>query len=136
MILKTEVKKVASPEEVARIMREILSAESQIDQDKEHVWVVGLTVANTIKYIELVSLGTLDKSVVSPREVFRHAISAGVKSIILVHNHPSGEVVPSKEDEVLTKRLVEAGKVIWIEVLDHIILGQYSFYSFKEAMEI
>ena len=72
------------------------------------------------------------RGLVHPREVFRTAIGKAVSSILLGHNHPSGDEAPSEEDLKITKRLVEAGKIIGIEVLDHIIIGKDSFCSFKE----
>ena len=119
-------------QDVAKIFRAILAAESEVDRDKEHFWSVGLTTINNIKYIELVSLGVLNMNFVHPREVFRLAILKAVDSIIVCHNHPSGAVQPSPQDEQITTQLVEAGKIIGITVIDHIIIGngvdgQYSF---------
>jgi len=100
---------------------------------KEHFWVIGLSTRNAIQYIDLVSLGTLNASLVHPREVFRFSILKAVSSIILSHNHPSGDAEPSEEDMRITRRLVEAGKIIGIEVIDHIVIGDRdNFYSFKE----
>jgi DNA repair protein RadC len=80
----------------------------------------------------MVSLGTLGASLVHPREVFRLAIFQAVASVIMVHNHPSGDSTPSEEDVKLTRRLIDAGKVIGIEVLDHIIIGSRMYKSFRE----
>lgn len=81
----------------------------------------------------LVSVGALDASIVQPREVFREATTAGAAAIIVFHNHPSGEPEPSPEDIALTGRLVRAGQLLGIEVVDHVILGEGRYYSFKEA---
>lgn len=115
-------KQIARPEVAARIFAAVLKAEHPSDQDKEHFWTVGLTTRNTIKYIELVSLGILNASLVHPREVFRTAIMNAASSLILVHNHPSGDPEPSQEDLTLTRRLIDAGRVMGIEILDHIIV--------------
>ncbi|MEW6358490.1 MAG: JAB domain-containing protein [Planctomycetota bacterium] len=104
----------------------VLGAEEPIDRDKEHFWTVGLTNAHHVKYVELVSLGTLNQSLVHPREVFRMAIAEGVASIILGHNHPSGNVEPSPEDCTITRRLADCGELLGIKVLDHVIIGQTS----------
>ena len=117
---------------VAEVIRSILKTESTIDQDKEHVWVIGLTQRNTIKYLELVYLGTLTGSPVHPREIFRYAISQGVASIIMVHNHPSGGIVPSQADIQITKQLKEAGKIIGIQLMDHIIVAGELHHSLYE----
>lgn len=94
---------------------------------------IGLTCKNTLKYLELVSLGTLDASLVHPREVFRFAIMKGVKAIVLAHNHPSGCMQASQEDIELTQRLAEAGRIVGIKVLDHIIVTeQDGYFSFSE----
>jgi len=79
-----------------------------------------------------VSEGTLNASLVHPREVFHPAIIDTAASIILVHNHPSGETNPSQEDKNITYRLVEAGKLLNIPILDHIIIGATNYFSFKE----
>jgi DNA repair protein RadC len=123
---------VSNPKLVANIASAILDAECPIDQDKEHFWVFGLNLKLKIKYIDLVSLGTLTESLVHPREVFRFAVMKGVASIILVHNHPGGESEPSPHDLKVTINLSEAGKILKIEVLDHIIIGKNNFYSFGE----
>lgn len=119
---------------LATVFHKVLECESEHDQEKEHFWVVALTTRNTIKNIELVSLGTLNESLVHPREVFRLAIMQGANSIILCHNHPSGDSTPSEDDHKITQRLVEAGKLLGIKVLDHIIIGNngtpYGFTSF------
>jgi len=77
-------------------------------------------------------MGSLNASLVHPREVFRSAIKRGSASIICIHNHPSGDPTPSREDLLLTNRLVEAGNIIGIEVLDHLIIGDGIFISLKE----
>jgi DNA repair protein RadC len=81
----------------------------------------------------LVSVGTLDSSPAHPREVFREATTASAAAVILFHNHPSGDPTPSDEDAELTRRLVSAGRIIGIHVLDHLILGDTKYFSFKEA---
>ena len=78
-----------------------------------------------------VSVGSLDSSIVHPREVFKEAISASAASVIFVHNHPSGDSEPSKDDIGLTKRLAEAGEIMGIDVLDHIIVCDHSYLSLK-----
>jgi DNA repair protein RadC len=118
---------------VADLFRRILASENEIDQDKEHVWVLGVNAKNVVKYVELVSLGTLDGSLIQPRETFRMAISKGVKSIILAHNHPSGEAIPSNEDTNVTRNLREAGRIIGIQLLDHVIVTKDRHFSFADT---
>lgn len=99
---------------------------------KEHFRVMLLDAKNRVITTELVSIGTLNTSLVHPRELFRRAIQACAAAVILVHNHPSGDPTPSAEDLSLTKRLVEAGKLLGIEVLDHLIIGDNRYVSLKE----
>jgi DNA repair protein RadC len=94
------------------------------DKSKEHFKLIILNTRNKITAINDVSTGTLNASLVHPREVFREAIKKSASSVILVHNHPSGDPEPSEEDLKITRRLVEAGRIIGIEVLDHIIIGK------------
>lgn len=114
--------KISSSIDLSIILKAILKFEDNFDKEKEHFWCIGLTTANKIKYIDLVSLGTLNTSVVHPREVFRNAIAQGVNSIIVGHNHPSNTTTPSEDDKAITKRLKEAGQLLGIELLDHIII--------------
>jgi len=118
---------------VAELLRGILAADSEIDQDKEHVWVLGLTRRNSVKYLELVSLGTLEASLMHPREIYRMAILKGVSSIIVGHNHPSGNLNPSQEDTTITKQLSEAGRIVGIKLLDHVIVTKEAHFSFADT---
>jgi len=123
---------ISSPQTIWRITKDLLEAEDKIDQDKEHFWVFHLNCQNKINLIELVSLGTLNASIVHPREVFTRAVGERSANIIVVHNHPSGALDPSEEDIVITKRLAEAGKLLGIELMDHLIVTLTGFISFKE----
>jgi len=103
------------------------------DHKKEHLFAVFLDSKNKIIKDEIISIGTLNSSLVHPREVFKEAIRNSANSVILIHNHPSGNPEPSEEDIEITKRLFEAGKILGIEVLDHVIVTKDSFHSFKET---
>jgi DNA repair protein RadC len=96
---------------------------------KEHFIAVFLDSKNKIIKDELISIGTLNSSLVHPREVFKEAIKNSANSIILVHNHPSGDCEPSEEDERITQKMIEAGDIIHIKVLDHVIIGKEKHYS-------
>ena len=132
MLVKARKQTVTNPQTVQGVLSKVLNSENEVDRMKEHFWVIGLSTRNAIQYIDLVSLGTLNASLVHPREVFRFSILKAVSSIILSHNHPSGDSEPSEEDLRITKRLVEAGKIIGIEVLDHLVIGRGSHVSLKE----
>lgn len=114
-----------SPRDACRAAAAIRSAQ------REHFMVLYLNSRNVVIYEETVSIGSLNANIVHPREVFRSAIARGAAAVILVHNHPSGDVSPSQEDLSLTSRLVEAGRLIGIEVLDHIIIAGHRYLSFR-----
>ena len=115
-----------SPEDVAAEVRSQLKGKK-----KEHFLVLCLDTRNRLIDCKLVSMGSLDTSVVHPREVFKEAISSCAASVIFAHNHPSGDPEPSKEDVELTRRLVKAGEIVGIDVLDHIIVCDEGFISLK-----
>ena len=93
------------------------------DKKREHLYVLLLDTKNKVIGRKLVSVGTLNQSLVHPREVFKEAIKASANAIILVHNHPSGDCEPSAEDEEITRKMREAGEVVGVKVLDHVIVG-------------
>ena len=99
---------------------------------QEHFLALYLDTKNQIIKKHIVSKGTLNASLVHPREVFNPAVKASANSIILVHNHPSGDPSPSKEDETVTKNLVDAGELLGISVLDHVVIGNEDFVSLRE----
>ncbi len=101
--------------------------------DKETFIVLHLNSKNKIIKEEIVSIGTINKTVVHPREIFKSAIKENANSIILVHNHPSGDPEPSEEDIFITEKLFEAGELLLIKILDHVIIGTNKWYSFKES---
>lgn len=102
------------------------------DKAKEHFKLILLNTRNKIIGISTISIGSLSASIVHPREVFKDAIMHSANAVVLVHNHPSGDTEPSEDDLKITKRLAEAGKILGIEVLDHIIIGKDNYFSFKE----
>lgn len=104
-------------------------------QEREHFIVITLDGASRVISTRVVSIGTLNQSLVHPREVFRGAISDNAAGIIVAHNHPSGQTEPSMEDKRVTKRLKEVGTIIGIELLDHVILTCRGYYSFSDENE-
>ena len=124
---KLNLQKISSPKDAADIyMHELRYLK------KEKFNVIFLDTKNHIISKENISIGSLNASIVHPREIFNRAVKRSSNAIILIHNHPSGNPEPSKEDVNITKRVVEAGKILGIDVLDHIIVGDLSYYSFKE----
>lgn len=100
--------------------------------EKEYFRAILLNIKNQLISIEEISVGSLNSSIVHPREVFKPAIKRSSASVILVHNHPSGDPTPSREDIEVTLRLSEAGRIIGIEVIDHVIIGNGTYVSLKE----
>lgn len=120
---KTTVK---SPEDAIKSVKNQLKGKK-----KEHFLILSLDTRNHLINTHTISIGSLDSSIVHPREVFKEAISSTAASVIFVHNHPSGDPTPSEDDVKLTKRLVEAGEILGIEVLDHIIVCDRDYLSMK-----
>lgn len=130
----TEEEKIRllNSEDVYFIMQKILLREDKIDQNREHFWVLGLEQNNRILFVELISLGSTRKTVVEPMEVFSLALQKRAVKLILCHNHPSGELKPSAEDQDITDRLIQIGIIIDLPVLDHLIITDRSFLSFLD----
>ncbi len=118
---------IRSPHDAADILTEQLRY-----LQKEHFVCLFLNTKNHVVAQETLSMGSLNASIVHPREVFRAAIKCSSASIICAHNHPSGDPTPSPEDIALTRRLLEAGEIVGIDVLDHLIIGDDGFVSMKE----
>ncbi len=116
-----------SPQAVVKYLREKFGREK-----KEHFVILSLDSRNNLIRENTISVGTLNANLVHPREVFKEAIDARAASIIVAHNHPSGDPEPSEDDLTITKRLIEAGKIMGIDVLDHIIITKTKVFSFKE----
>ncbi len=122
--------KLTSPDDVYDVMRNILLREQKLDRDKEHFWMIGLASNSRILSIELVSMGSVNSSTVEPMNVFRFAVMKGAVAVIMVHNHPSGELKPSESDKDLTDRMIQVGHILNIRVFDHLIISAKSFLSF------
>ncbi|MBR5318408.1 MAG: DNA repair protein RadC [Peptococcaceae bacterium] len=118
---------IGSSADAARILQGQLQG-----LDREHFLVLLLNQKQALISIETVSVGILNGSLVHPREVFKPAIRRSASTMILVHNHPSGVCEPSEQDLQVTQRLKEVGKIVGIEVIDHIIIGEDTYYSFRE----
>ncbi|WP_164668476.1 RadC family protein [Virgibacillus doumboii] len=118
---------IRSPEDGADYVMEEMRGLNQ-----EHFVVLFLNTKNQIIHRQTIFIGSLNASIVHPREVFREAVKRSAASIICAHNHPSGDPSPSQEDIHVTRRLVESGKMIGIELLDHLVIGDRKFVSLKE----
>lgn len=107
-----------------------------INKKQEYFYSIYLDSNKVVISEKLLFIGTLDHSLVHPREVFKEAISVSASSIICIHNHPSGNVMPSRNDIEITKRLIEIGDMLGIRVIDHVIIGSDKYYSFLENGDI
>ncbi len=123
MIISEKKKTVCGSKDVSEVLFSLLNFEQEHDREKEHFWILGLNTKNVIQYADLVSLGSLSASIVHPCETFRLACIRATANIVIGHNHPSGDTNPSHEDILLTKRLCQAGEILGINVLDHVIIG-------------
>lgn len=123
-----KLEKIEGPEDVARYASPLLRFEQ-----KEHFLVMLLDVRNRVLAMPTISIGSLTASVAHPREIFREAIRYCAANMILIHNHPSGDPTPSREDIQITKQMMKAGEIMGIPVLDHIIIAGDGFLSLKEA---
>lgn len=123
--------KLSSPNDVVTFF----SAELNESKVEKFIAVL-LNTKNEVINWDVISIGSLNASIVHPREVFNRAIKRSAASLIVVHNHPSGHIDPSREDINITKRLFEAGQLIGIPLIDHIIIGRDKYYSFKEENQL
>jgi DNA repair protein RadC len=131
-LTEAEKIKLLNSDDIYGIMQKILLRENKIDQNREHFWVLGLENNNRILFIELISLGTVNKTLAEPMEVFSLALQKRAVRIILCHNHPSGEIKPSDADKDITDRLIQVGMIVNTEVIDHLIISDKSYLSFGD----
>ena len=120
---------LSNPQKVFEVVTAITGIQ---DSPSEEFWVLLLNIKNKITGVEMISKGSLNSAIVHPREVFKSAILHNSASVIFAHNHPSGDPEPSIEDIHLTRRLEDGGRLLGIEVLDHIVVGDGVFTSMKQ----
>jgi len=125
-----EIIKINSESDAYELVKDEL-----VHSDREMLLSVMLTVKNDLIGVETVSIGSITASTTTPRDVFKSAILANAVAIIVCHNHPSGELVPSDEDIKLTKQLIEAGELLGIKVLDHLIVSSQGYKSLRDYHE-
>ena len=122
-------RKMNGPEKVVRLAKEFLHLD---DQTEEYLYMICMNSKLELTSVFEISHGNVNSSIIGAREIFQKALLANAVSIILMHNHPSGDSTPSREDIEVTKRIVEAGRVVGVELVDHIIIGRPTFTSLKE----
>lgn len=120
-------KKLDGPEKVVELASLLLDG-----ADREYLLVISVNAKTQPLALEIVSIGSVDTAFAVPRETFKHAVLSNAAGIFLVHNHPSGDCKPSKEDMQITKRMKKAGEILGIPVIDHVVIGEGEFYSLKE----
>lgn len=125
--------KVLNGDDIYGIMQRILLRADKIDQNREHLWIVGLASNNRILFIELISLGSVNATIAEPMDVFSFALQKRAVKIVLVHNHPNGDLKPSEADKDTTDNLIQAGRIVNTEVYDHLIITERSYLSFRET---
>lgn len=118
---------ISCPQDTVPVIQKMIG-----NSDREHMILLTLDTKNKITSISIVSIGSLNMSIVHPREIFKIAILANAASIIIAHSHPSWDCNESKEDIVMTRRLIECGDLLGIELLDHIIVGGDNYISLRE----
>jgi DNA repair protein RadC len=131
IVLKDNKTKIHNAQDIAEVFRAILKNRPEEDAHKECLYVAGLDSQNRILYVDLVTMGTINSANPVIREVFRLAIMKNAVSIIVSHNHPSGDSTPSGQDINFTRELMKAGKILGVSLLDHIIIG-YDIHSFAD----
>ena len=121
--------RTAASDDVVRIAKPIFA---ELDADKEHFLLLALNNKNRINGCKVISTGTLTATLIRPGDVYRAALHLAAAAVGFVHNHPSGDPMPSQEDQEITRRLKECGEMLAIRVLDHVILGADRCYSFSD----
>lgn len=121
---------MSSPEEVYKLLKPMFPT------DRKVFFELSLNTKNGVSAVRTISIGSLNANIVHPREVYKAALYDGAAHIIVAHNHPSGDPTPSREDIEITKKLSEAGKIMGISLLDHVIIGEGRHFSMKEAGHI
>jgi DNA repair protein RadC len=125
--------RILNTKDVYSIMQKVLLRENKIDRNREHLWTISMDGAYKILNIELVSLGSINKTIAEPMEVFSVPLQKRSVRIIVIHNHPSGELQPSAVDKDITDRLIQCGLMLNVRVLDHLIISEKSYYSFADS---
>jgi DNA repair protein RadC len=131
-LTKEQKIKILNSHDLYKVMQQVLLRENKIERDQEHVWAVCLNGSHKILAVELVSLGAINETILTPMQVFRVSILKGAVSMILVHNHTQGVALePSEEDKDTTDRMIQVGNIVNVKVIDHLIISEKDYYSFK-----
>jgi DNA repair protein RadC len=132
-LTKSQKIRVLNSQDIAAIMQQVLRRENRIDRGKEHLWLVCLDMSNRILLVELISLGSQRQTIADPVEIFSFALQKKAVKIILVHNHPSGNLLPSPADNELTSKMMSIGEFIHVPVIEHLIISENGYFSFVDS---
>jgi DNA repair protein RadC len=132
-LTKAQKIQILNGKDVFKIMKEILIRENKIDRNKEHLWIIALSVSNNIMLIELIALGTVRQVQADPMEVFSFALQKRAVKIIMVHNHPDGVLKPSAHDALMTDKMQAIGTFLNVPLIDHIIISERGYFSFADS---
>jgi len=124
---------IDAPAKAFEFWQEVIAAEQTFEPDKEHLVAVLVNTKFQVTGYHVVSVGSVNESIAHPREIFRAVIVAAAFGLVLMHNHPSGDPSPSKADHVITKKIQDGADLLNLRLLDHVIAGKETFYSFKES---
>lgn len=125
--------RLLNSDDIYSIMQRVLLRENAIERNKEHFWIIGLNTINKILYIELITVGTVNKTLISPMETFSIALQKQSVKVIMIHNHPSGSISPGDADKDLTDYMIQVGLFLNVPVIDHLIISEKSYYSFADS---
>lgn len=128
---KDDKKFISNSDDVYAIMQRILLRDNKIDREKEHFWIIGMNQLGYILYIELISLGSIRETPAEPMNVYRVAVMKNATQVIAIHNHPSGSMLPSEADKDVTDKLIQVGRILNIELYDHLIISTTDYLSFR-----
>uniref|UniRef100_A0A7C4Y677 MPN domain-containing protein n=1 Tax=candidate division WOR-3 bacterium TaxID=2052148 RepID=A0A7C4Y677_UNCW3 len=132
MIISKKKVLIQSPDDILKFFSTFLKKKHKDDLCREHLWVIGLNTKLVSVFVDLITIGTANNVFASPKDVFRTAVKYGVPGIVVIHNHPSGDVKPGRKDFKFTEQLVICGRILEIEVIDSIVIGFPNFYySFR-----
>ncbi len=130
-LTQEEKVKISNSEEIYQIMLKILAREEGLGIEQEHFWVVGLASDHVLLFVELITLGTNNRFIVEPREVFYTSTNKNTEYVILVYNNIRGILEPSERDKDLTDQLMHAAELLYLQVIEHLIISKDGFYSFS-----
>jgi DNA repair protein RadC len=129
---KAQKIQILNSSDIYKVMQQVLLRENKIRRNQEHFWAVGLDNDNKVLFIELIALGAVNRVNANPPDIFRMGIYKLAVKMILVHNHPSGNIAPSKADKDFTDKILKVGKLINIEVIDHLVISEDNYTSFAD----